>query len=66
MYIEMIDEQINAYDTRIAGNKYIFQHDNVAVYSVKVFSKTILCKRKSLCFRVANQVSGFMYVTYTC
>ena len=28
-YIEKIDEQINTRATRIAGNKYIFQRDNV-------------------------------------
>ena len=28
-YIETIDEQINTRATRIAGNKYIFQRDNV-------------------------------------
>ena len=26
----MIDEEINTYATRIAGNKYIFHPDNVA------------------------------------
>ena len=30
-YIEMIDEQINTYATRIAGSKYIFQRDNAIV-----------------------------------
>ena len=34
--IEMIDEQIHTYATRIAKNKYIFQcDDNVAVHTAK-------------------------------
>ena len=32
----MIYEQINAYVTRIAGNKCIFQHDNAAVKAIKI------------------------------
>ncbi|CAK9833057.1 Transposable element Tc3 transposase [Anthophora retusa] len=35
-YLEMIDQQINAYATRIAGDKFIFQHDNAAVHTAKV------------------------------
>ena len=30
-----IDEQINTYATRIARNKYTFQHDNAAVHIAK-------------------------------
>ena len=35
-YLEMIDKQINAYATRIAGDKFIFQHDNAAVHIAKI------------------------------
>ena len=37
-YIKTIDEQVNTYATRIAGNKFIFERDN------RENSKTILCK----------------------
>ena len=37
-YLEMIDKKINAYATRIAGDKFIFQHDNAAVIVKAYFS----------------------------
>lgn len=36
MYLEMIEEQINTYATRIAGEKFISRQDNVAVHTAKV------------------------------
>ena len=43
----LIYKQINAYTTRIAENKYIFQRDNAVVHTVKP-DKTILCKNNTV------------------
>ena len=50
----MIDEQINTYVTRIAGNRHIFWYNN-AVKAVKQY------KQKNSCFSIVSQISGFKY-----
>ena len=46
-YVEVIDEQINTYATRIAGNKYIFIHryDDMAVQTTKAVNRHFANKK---------------------
>lgn len=36
MYVELVDQRINTYAARTAGNKFVFPHDNAAVRTAKI------------------------------
>ena len=48
-YVEIIDEQINTYATRIAGSKYVFQNNKKHGHAHRESSKIILFEQKNSC-----------------